>query len=77
MSKLTVISLIRSLEGQRKSGSLHYPTAGRTSSYKGPADLPKEIRRELAWIAASAWGADHAYKRVWDWQTGHRENDPS
>lgn len=37
--------------------------------YKGPADLPKEIRRELAWIAASAWGADHAYERVWNWQT--------
>jgi len=41
--------------------------------YKGPADLPKEVRRELAWIAASAWGADHAYRRVWDWQV--RDND--
>ena len=39
-------------------------------AYKGASDLPKEIRRELAWIAASAWGADQAYGRVWDWQEG-------
>jgi hypothetical protein len=25
------------------------------------------IRRELAWIAASAWGADQAYERVREW----------
>ena len=39
--------------------------------YKGSSDLPRDIRRELAWIAASAWGADQAYKRVWDWQMGN------
>lgn len=32
--------------------------------YKAASDLPPDIRRELAWIAASAWGADHAYERV-------------
>lgn len=41
-------------------------------AYKGKEDLPKRIRRELAWIAASAWGADQAYERVMDW---HDRND--
>ena len=35
--------------------------------YKSTKELPKEIRRELAWIAASSWGADKAYQRVWQW----------
>lgn len=35
--------------------------------YKRTTDLPSEIRRELAWVAASSWGADHAYSRVWTW----------
>lgn len=30
----------------------------------GGADLTDETRRELAWIAASSWGADHALDRV-------------
>jgi putative GTP pyrophosphokinase len=38
--------------------------------YKAPAELPREIRRELAWIAASAWGADRAYERVRRWSDG-------
>jgi ppGpp synthetase/RelA/SpoT-type nucleotidyltranferase len=33
-------------------------------AYAGPSELDPEIRRELAWIAASAWGADQAYSRV-------------
>ena len=33
--------------------------------YKNAGDLPPESRRELYWIAASAWGADQAYERVW------------
>lgn len=32
--------------------------------YKRAEDLPREIRRELGWIAASAWGADQAYERA-------------
>ena len=35
--------------------------------YKEAKDLPKNIRKELAWIAASAWGADLAYSRVYKW----------
>ena len=38
--------------------------------YKGSQDLPREVRRELAWIAASAWGADQAYGRVSGWAKG-------
>ncbi|MFZ1934474.1 MAG: hypothetical protein WCB27_21315 [Thermoguttaceae bacterium] len=37
--------------------------------YKGPGDLPPNIRRELAWVAASAWGADQAFSRVSAWNT--------
>lgn len=33
-------------------------------AYKAPEDLPKDLRRQLAWIAASAWGADRAYESV-------------
>lgn len=44
-------------------------------SYKAASDLPKEIRRELAWVAASAWGADKAFERVWGWQTSSSPND--
>ncbi len=36
--------------------------------YKGSGDLPRGIRRELSWVAASAWGADQALERVWAWQ---------
>lgn len=32
--------------------------------YKPGAPLGDEVRRELAWIAASSWGADHALDRV-------------
>lgn len=44
--------------------------------YKGAADLPRNIRRELGWIAASAWGADQAFDRVraWDEMRIHPEN---
>lgn len=35
-------------------------------AYKGATELAKEVRRELSWIAASAWGADQALARVYD-----------
>ena len=36
-------------------------------AYKGTLELPPEIRREMAWIAASSWGCDKAYERVQEW----------
>lgn len=33
-------------------------------AYKGPKDLPSDVRKEIAWVAASAWGADRALARV-------------
>jgi GTP pyrophosphokinase len=36
-------------------------------AYKSSGELPRTVRRELAWIAASAWGADRAYQRVQEW----------
>ena len=35
--------------------------------YKAAGELPSDIRRELAWIAASSWGADQAYERFCSW----------
>ncbi len=32
--------------------------------YKSTEELTREDRRELAWVAASIWGADHAFERV-------------
>ena len=40
--------------------------------YKARGDLPREVQRELAWIAASSWGADKAYERVWRWDLANR-----
>jgi ppGpp synthetase/RelA/SpoT-type nucleotidyltranferase len=33
-------------------------------AYKAAQELPPAVRRELGWMAASAWGADRAYERV-------------
>lgn len=43
-------------------------------AYKAVSDLPGDIRRELAWIAASAWGADRAYHRVREWYEANAAN---
>lgn len=32
--------------------------------YKAQGDLDRETKRQLAWVAASAWGADHALDQV-------------
>ena len=32
--------------------------------YKPDAELTDDVRRELAWVAASSWGADNALERV-------------
>jgi putative GTP pyrophosphokinase len=32
--------------------------------YKPGAQLTQEVSRELAWVAASSWGADHAMERA-------------
>jgi ppGpp synthetase/RelA/SpoT-type nucleotidyltranferase len=39
--------------------------------YKAPRELPHDIRKELAWIAASSWGADQAYERILEWERTH------
>ncbi len=44
-------------------------------AYKAKDDLPSEIRKELAWIAASSWGADRAYERVWRWYKEGKSSD--
>jgi putative GTP pyrophosphokinase len=32
--------------------------------YKHVSDLSSNVRRQLAWVASSAWGADHAYEAI-------------
>jgi putative GTP pyrophosphokinase len=39
--------------------------------YKAASELPGQVRRELAWIAASAWKADQAYERVRSWDAAN------
>lgn len=34
-------------------------------AYKPRIELSFDERREVAWVAASAWGADHAFNRLW------------
>lgn len=34
------------------------------AGYKDRESLSRDQRRELAWVAASAWGADQAYSRL-------------
>lgn len=56
----------RTFELQVRTLFMHaYAEPEHDLKYKSAAELPAEIRRELAWIAASAWGADHAFHRVW------------
>ena len=43
--------------------------------YKGRSELPIQIRRELHWAAASAWGADHALSRVLEWVQKQQERE--
>ncbi|MER9445862.1 hypothetical protein NKI79_32075 [Mesorhizobium sp. M0340] len=35
--------------------------------YKSSGEIPKTIRRRLAWIAASCWGADREYEELRRW----------
>lgn len=35
--------------------------------YKPDVEVPRDIKREWAWAAASAWGADQALQRVLNW----------
>lgn len=35
--------------------------------YKSQTVVPKEIKRRLAWIAASCWGADREYEELLRW----------
>ncbi|MBI3462301.1 MAG: hypothetical protein HY000_04465 [Planctomycetes bacterium] len=43
--------------------------------YKTAEEIPRQVRRELAWIAASAWGADQAYERVRTWSDASDPRD--
>lgn len=43
-------------------------------AYKPDVELTFDERREVAWVAASAWGADHAYNRLWK-QVAPRSSD--
>lgn len=43
--------------------------------YKVTEELTREDRRELAWVAASIWGADHAFERVMQRRGTSKSND--
>lgn len=65
----TRADLPRTIEIQLRTILMHaYAEPQHNIAYKASTDLPPEIRRELAWIAASAWGADQAYQRIVEWR---------
>jgi putative GTP pyrophosphokinase len=58
----------RTFELQVRTLFMHaYAEPQHDLAYKAVQELPSRVRRELAWIAASAWGADQAYERVRQW----------
>jgi putative GTP pyrophosphokinase len=60
-----VVDPPRTFELQLRTVFMHaYAAPQHDIQYKSAKELPPDIRRELAWIAASAWGADAAYSRV-------------
>jgi len=71
--------LPRTFELQVRTIFMHaYAEPQHDIGYKEAAELPQEIRRELAWIAASSWGADQAYERTAAWhERNAREPQPS
>lgn len=57
--------LPRTFEIQIRTIFMHaYAEPQHDLAYKAAAELPGDTRRELAWIAASAWGSDQAYERL-------------
>lgn len=44
--------------------------------YKHSSDMTSLERRRLAWIAASSWGSDEAYERLWQ-DVGEQARQPS
>jgi putative GTP pyrophosphokinase len=44
--------------------------------YKSDMDVPRDIKREWAWAASSAWGADHAFQRVLNWHLQRMKAEP-
>jgi putative GTP pyrophosphokinase len=59
------IDLPSTFELQLRTVFMHaYAEPQHDLSYKASSELPTEVKRQLAWIAASAWGADQAYLRV-------------
>jgi ppGpp synthetase/RelA/SpoT-type nucleotidyltranferase len=64
--------LPRTVEIQLRTILMHaYAEPQHDIAYKASTDLPPEIRKELAWIAASTWGADQAYQRIMEWYAKH------
>lgn len=52
-------------EAQVRTLFMHaYAEPNHRLDYERADDLPAEVRRQLAWIAASSWGADQALERV-------------
>jgi putative GTP pyrophosphokinase len=55
----------RTFEVQLRTLFMHaYAEPEHNLQYKSANDLDPETRRELGWIAASAWGADSAFERI-------------
>ena len=72
----TQTDLPRTVEIQLRTIMMHaYAEPQHDIAYKASTDLPPDIRRELAWIAASTWGADRAYQRIMEWSAKQNSSE--
>ena len=59
--------MAKTFEAQVRTLFMHaYAEPQHDFAYKSAGELQGDIRRQLAWIAASAWGADRAYDQVFE-----------
>jgi len=67
-------SFPRTFEMQVRTLFMHaYAEPQHNFGYENFYDLPKEIRKSLAWVAASAWGADREYQTLYEWEKSNRK----
>ena len=68
-------SLPNTFELQVRTIFMHaYAEPQHNIGYKPSIELLPDRKKELAWIAASAWGADHALSRIYNWYKENQSN---
>lgn len=63
-----------SFELQIRTILMHAYAEPQHDIYKRQGEVPKDITRRLAWIAASCWGADREYEELRAWSSGEKQS---